>query len=47
MLSVTISDITVITIKNVDYYCIIHNITKYEANNLLEESSALENCGYI
>ena len=31
MLSVNISDIVIITIKNVDYYCIIHNISKSEA----------------
>ena len=30
MLSVNISDIAIITIKNVDYCCIIHNISKSE-----------------
>ena len=38
MLSVNISGIVIITIKNVDYYCIIHNISKSEAINLLENS---------
>ena len=42
-LSVTISDIPIITIKNVDYRCIIHNISKSETINLLE-NSVLENC---
>ena len=43
MLSVNISNIAIITIKNVDYHCIIHNINKSEAINLLEKS-VLENC---
>ena len=38
MLSVNISDITIIIIKNVDYFCIIHDIRKSEANYLLENS---------
>ena len=46
MLSVNISDIAIITIKNVDYRCIIHSISKSEVINLLE-NSVLENCGYI
>ena len=43
MLSVNISDIT---IKNVNYRCLIHNISKSEAFNLLG-NSVLGNCGYI
>ena len=46
MLSVNISDIAIITVKNVDSRCIIHNITKSEAISLLK-NSVLENCGYI
>ena len=46
MLSVNISDIAIITVKNVDYRCIIHNISKSEAINLLE-NYVLEDCGYI
>ena len=38
MLSVNISDIAIITIKNVDYCCIVHNISKSEAINLLKKS---------
>ena len=34
MLSVNISDITIITVKNVYYRCIIHNISRSEAINL-------------
>ena len=34
MSRVNISNIAIITIKNVDYCCIIHNISKSEANYL-------------
>ena len=37
MLSVTMSDIAIITVKNVDYHRIIHNISKSEAINLLKK----------
>ena len=43
ILSVNISDIA---IKNVYYCCIIHNISKSEAINLLK-SSVPEDRGYI
>ena len=46
MLSVNISDIAIITVKNVDYLCIIYNISKSKAINL-SENSVLKNCGYI
>ena len=46
MSSVNISNIAIITVKNVDYRCIIHKISKFEAIILLE-SSVLEDCGYI
>ena len=46
MLSVNISNIAIITIKNVDYCCNIHNINKSEAINLLK-NSVLEDRGYI
>ena len=45
MLSVNINDIAIITIKNVDYGRIVHNISKYEAINLLE-NCVLEDHGY-
>ena len=38
MLSVNISDITIITTKNVDCHCIIHNTSISEAIDLLESS---------
>ena len=37
MLSVNISNIAIISVKNVDYHCIIHNICKSEAINLLKK----------
>ena len=46
MLSVNISDIAIITIENVDYQCIIHNISKCEAIILLKHF-LLEHCGYM
>ena len=48
MLYLNITNITVITVKNVDYrwIIIIHNISKSEEINLLE-SSVLKNRGYI
>ena len=41
-----ISDIAIITVKNVDYCCIIYSISKSEAINLLK-NSVLEIGGYI
>ena len=38
ILSVNISDIAIITVNNVDYRCIITNISKFEAIDLLENS---------
>ena len=46
MLSGNISDFAIITIKNVDYCCIIHSIRKSEAITLLK-SSVLEDRGFI
>ena len=46
MLSVNVSDIAITNVKNVDYRCIIHKISKSEAINLLE-STVLEYRGYI
>ena len=37
--------IFIITVKKVDYCCIIHDINKSEAINLLE-NYVLETCGY-
>ena len=44
MLSVNISDIAIITVKNVDYHCIIYNISKSEGINSLK-NYVLENRG--
>ena len=46
MLSINMSDIAIIFVKNVDYCCTIHNINKSQAINLLE-NSVLENCWYL
>ena len=46
MIGVNISDIAIIPIKNVYCCCIIYNISKSEAINLLEDS-LLEDCVYI
>ena len=46
MLCFNISHIAFIAVKNVDYYCIIHNISKSEAINILD-NSVLENRGYL
>ena len=44
MFSVDISEIAIITVTNVDYHCIIYNICKSEAINLLK-NYVLENRG--
>ena len=46
ILCLSISDIAIITVKNVDYRCNIQYINKSEAINLLE-NSGLEDRGYI
>ena len=46
MLSVITSDIAIVTVKNVDYLCIIHNISKSEATDLLKYSVVVDH-GYI
>ena len=45
VLSVDISNIAIITIKIVDYRCIIHNNSKSEAINF--KNSVLEDRGYV
>ena len=46
ILIVNINDIAIITVKNVDYRCIIHRISKCETINLLE-NSVLEHRAYM
>ena len=43
---VKISDIAILVVKGVYYLCIIHDINKCEAVNLLE-NSVLDDRGYI
>ena len=38
MLCLNICNIAIITVKNVDYHCIMYNISKSEGINLLENS---------
>ena len=46
MLCLKISDIAVISVKDIDYRCIIHDIRKSKANNMLE-NCVLDDSGYI
>ena len=46
MLSLNISDVAIITVKNANYRFIMCNISKSEAINLLD-NNVLENRGYI
>ena len=46
ILSLNISNVTIITVKYVDYRCIIHNISKSAAINLFK-TSVLKARGYI
>ena len=46
MLSINISNIATIAVKNLDYCCIIRNITKSGAINLLK-NSVPEDRGYL
>ena len=46
ILSLNISHIAITTVKNVDYFCFVHHITKPKAIHLFE-NSMLEECGYI
>ena len=47
MLSANISDIAIITIRNVDCHCIICNISKSKAINLLENFMLEDDRGYM
>ena len=46
MLSLNISDIAIITVKNIDYRCTIYNISNSETINL-SKNPVLENHGFI
>ena len=46
MLCININNITIISVKNVYHRCIIHNIRKSGASDLLK-NSVLEDRGYI
>ena len=46
MCCLNISDITIITSKDIDYLCIIQDISKSDAT-YLSENYVLDDCGYI
>ena len=46
MLIASVSNVAIITVKNVDYRCMIHSIRKSETIDLLK-NSVLKNFGYI
>ena len=46
MLCLNLTDIAIITFRNVEYRCIIYNITKSDVINLLE-NSVFNDRGYI
>ena len=46
MLCINIGNIAIITVKNVDYRCIMHDISRSEAIHLLE-NYVLDNRRYI
>ena len=45
MLCLNISDITLVSVKGIDYHCIIHEISKSDAIHLFE-NSVLNDHGY-
>ena len=46
ILCLNLRDIAIITVKSIDYHCVIHDISKSDAINLLE-SFVLNDRGYI
>ena len=46
MLCLNLSDIAIITVKGIDYHCIIHGISKSDTIHLLE-SYVLHDWGYM
>ena len=46
ILCLNISDIAIITVKNVEYCSIVHDIKKFKVINLLK-NYVIENCGHI
>ena len=47
MMSITLSNIAISNIKNVDYCCIITEISKSEAINLMENINLTEKSGTL
>ena len=47
MMSVNLSDITILKIKGYEYCCIISLISKNETIKLLQNADLTENCGIL
>ena len=45
MMSMSLSDIAILSIKSADYCCIIIGISKSEAINLMQNTDLTEKCG--
>ena len=45
MMSMSLSDIAILSIKSADYCCIISGISKSEAINLMQNTDLTEKCG--
>ena len=46
ILSKKTNDIVTMPVKNIDYHCVINNISKFEVIDLLK-NSVIENLGYL
>ena len=46
ILCLNITNFVIVTVKGVDYHCIIHDITRSNPT-YLSENSVFKNCGYI
>ena len=46
VLCLKLSDIAIISVKNREYFCVIHDINKSETI-YLKENPLFKNCGYI
>ena len=47
MMSMNLSDIAILSIKNADYCCIINRISKNEARNLMQNANLTEKTGTL
>ena len=47
MMSINLSDITILNIKGSDYHCIISRISKNEPMSLMQNADLTEKCGTL